>query len=304
MRRLGLAQRGSTGPVRTPRSAKCEVVEGDCVAGMTERLSPTSVDVIVTSPPYNIGKEYNEYDDTRADDAYLRWMEGVAEAVETVLSDRGSFFLNLGSKPSRPAWPFEVLESFRGRFKLQNTILWVKSIVIDGSDDGREAAAIHGHYKPVNSHRFLSGMAEYVFHLTKHGDVPLAKLSVGTPYKDKSNVTRWRDEATDLRDRGNVWFIPYDTIHSSRPHPCVFPPKLPRMCILLHGIETTRLVLDPFVGTGSTGVACTELGIPFVGFDIDPYYVGLARRAISQANSSAEDLNSPGESQTRLGIDQ
>lgn len=283
-----MGQMAAEDEYRTPLDGttdiRSEIVEGDCVTGMEQSLRPGSVSVIVTSPPYNIGKAYKRHNDDQKPSDYLDWMEEVAKACERVLEPNGSFFLNLGGKPSDPGWPLKVVDRFLGteRFRLQNTILWVKSIVIDGDLEGGEVM-IRGHYKPVNSRRFLSGMAEYVFHLTKRGDLPLAKMKVGTPYKDKSNVARWRDESTDLRDRGNVWFIPYETIHSKRPHPCVFPPKLPRMCILLHGIEKTNLVLDPFVGTGSTGVACAELGVQFVGFDIDPHYVALARSNLEEA---------------------
>jgi site-specific DNA-methyltransferase (adenine-specific) len=290
-----MSQMTVEGGRRTPHGGtmlvRSEIIEGDCVSGMRQTLEPSSVNVIVTSPPYNIGKAYKRHDDDQKPDAYLDWMGAVATACERVLAPDGSFFLNLGGKPSDPGWPFKVVDRFLGKglFRLQNTILWVKSIVIDDDLGGGEAT-IRGHYKPVNSRRFLSGMAEYVFHLTKSGNVPLAKLRVGTPYKDKSNVERWRDEATDLRDRGNVWFIPYETIHSERPHPCVFPPKLPRMCILLHGIEKTNLVLDPFAGTGSTGVACATLGVPFVGFDIDPYYVTLAKSNLKEAITEAAEL--------------
>jgi site-specific DNA-methyltransferase (adenine-specific) len=268
-----------------------EVYTEDSVAGITKRIPPGSVDVIVTSPPYNIGKSYSSYDDSRNDSDYLKWMRTVSSAARTALSDQGSFFLNLGSKPSRPSWPFEVLECFRNDFALQNTILWVKSIVIDGDDEGD--LVIRGHYKPVNSQRFLSGMSEYVFHLTKNGDVPLQRLGVGTPYKDKSNVRRWGDGASDLRDRGNVWFIPYGTRWGPDFHPCTFPPKLPKMCILLHGLSRTKLVMDPFVGTGSTGRACVELDVGFVGFDVDPHYADLARTAIQETRDEVAESGTP-----------
>ena len=123
-----------------------------------------------------------------------------------------------------------------------------------------------GHYKPVNSARYLNQTSEYVFHLTKGGDVPLAKLSIGTPYQDKSNVARWGAAKADVRDLGNVWFIPYETVQRARPHPCVFPVKLPKQCIMLHGLEKTHLVMDPFVGTGTTGRAAADLGVEFSRF--------------------------------------
>lgn len=254
---------------------------------MAETLERGAVDVIVTSPPYNIGKDYSQHDDDQDPKSFLRWMGEVAGACERVLAPKGSFFLNLGGKPSDPGWPFEVLESFRSVFELQNTILWVKSIVIEEEEAG-EGDVVRGHYKPVNSRRYLSGFSEYVFHLTKDGDVPLDKLSIGRPYKHKSNIGRWDNDGEDVRERGNVWFVPYDTIHQGRGHPCVFPAKLPAMCIQLHGVQRTRLVMDPFLGTGSTAVAALQTGVDFVGFEIDPRYAALASQAVSEARKDLE----------------
>ncbi|MGH9992547.1 MAG: DNA methyltransferase, partial [Nitrososphaera sp.] len=83
------------------------------------------------------------------------------------------------------------------------------------------------------------------------------------------------------RDRGNTWFIPYETIQnkSERPHPATFPAKLPEMCIKLHG--DTRLVVDPFTGIGTSAVAALRLGVNFIGFEIDREYLDAA---ISKVN--------------------
>jgi site-specific DNA-methyltransferase (adenine-specific) len=97
-------------------------------------VKTASVSVIVTSPPYNIGKKYRTYDDHRQKSTFLDWMTEVASTCRQALSDDGSFFLNLGSKPSDPWWPFEVASRVRDSgFVLQNTILWVKSIAISHS---------------------------------------------------------------------------------------------------------------------------------------------------------------------------
>ncbi|MCW4034160.1 MAG: site-specific DNA-methyltransferase, partial [Candidatus Bathyarchaeota archaeon] len=88
------------------------------------------------------------------------------------------------------------------------------------------------------------------------------------------------------RDRGDTWFIPYKTIQSrkkQRPHPSTFPPKLPKMCIELHGLENTKLVLDPFMGIGNTAVACLELGVDYIGFEMDKTYVEVAKQQIDKA---------------------
>ena len=266
-------------------SARIQIYGEDCIDGIRTHLKPSSVSVIVTSPPYNIGKRYRTYDDGRDHTVYLDWIARVAKSCLKALRNDGSFFLNLGNKPSDPWWPIQIASRVReSGFVLQNTILWVKSIAISmeevGNYPGMNGDIAVGHYKPVNSHRFVNGLSEYVFHFTKRGDVNLDKLGIGVPYQDKSNVTRWRAGGADLRDRGNVWFIPYETIRESRPHPCVFPVKLPEMCIRLHGMSKACLVLDPFLGTGSTALACDRLGVNFVGFEIDPYYVRLAKAAL------------------------
>lgn len=80
---------------------------------------------------------------------------------------------------------------------------------------------------------------EYIFHFTNKGDVEVDKLADGLAvrYQDKSNLGRYSHQ--DKRDRGNTWFIPYQTIKhkSQRPHPATFPVKLPEMCIKLHGLR-------------------------------------------------------------------
>ena len=108
----------------------------DCVAGMRKHVEDGSIDVVVTSPPYNIGKKYNSYDDTVSREEYLIWMEEVGIELKRCLKDDGSFFLNMGGKPSDPWVPMEVAGVMRKHFELQNTIHWIKSISIERKDTG------------------------------------------------------------------------------------------------------------------------------------------------------------------------
>jgi len=256
----------------------------DCLQGLPQ-LDPESVDIIVTSPPYNIGKKYLSYHDVRPRNEYLDWMEAVARECKTVLHETGSFFLNVGGKPTDPWVAFDIANRFYPYFVLQNTIHWVKSIAIPKDDVGDYPTIIDdiavGHYQPVNSHRYLSNCHEYIFHFTKTGTVALDHLAIGVKYQDKTNIGRWKKAAKDLRGRGNTWFIPYLTIQNARSHPTVFPVKLPEMCIKLHGYTKDTLVLDPFMGTGSTAIACQTLGVQYIGFEIDTTYVGLATKRLS-----------------------
>ena len=270
-----------------PNASVSTLHHEDCLAGMRTHLQRGSVDVVVTSPPYNLGIDYGQYDDSISRKDYLGWLGEWAVVVKDVLNDNGSVFLNIGSKPSDPSVPFQVLAEMQKHFALQNVIHWIKSIAIEKADVGdypgisKDIAV--GHFKPINSPRFINDCHEYIFHLTKQGHVGLDRLAVGVEYQDKSNVARW-SKKQDKRCRGNTWFVPYKTIKSragQRPHPATFPVKIPEMCIRLHGLSKTKLVLDPFLGIGHSALACANLGVNFVGFEIDPEYFKTACDVVS-----------------------
>ena len=268
--------------------------QGDCLE-LLPRLAPESVDVVVTSPPYNLGIKYRSYEDTLPRDRYLEWTAQWVQAVCAVMSSRGSLFLNVGAKPKDPWVAMDIAQAVRPYLCLQNTVHWVKSIVIERAAAGAGAGLARdlavGHYKPINSPRFLNDCHEFVFHFTREGDAPLDRTAIGVPYQDKSNVGRWRAAAADLRCRGNAWFLPYDTINSrekDRPHPATFPVRLPEYCLRLHGLARARLALDPFTGLGSTALACARLGIDFIGIELDRVYLdeAIARTRIALSTPS------------------
>jgi site-specific DNA-methyltransferase (adenine-specific) len=259
---------------RAPKPAKRIVIGeqtilvGDC-AKVLASMPEQSVDVIVTSPPYNIGLRYRSYDDGGDRAGYLAWLAEIGLLLKRVLRDDGSFFLNVGGTNSDPWIAADAANAMRAHFRLQNSIVWVKSISI-----GEETV---GHFKPVNSKRYLNHTHEHVFHFTKPGDIPVDRLAVGVPFKDKSNIARWGHTA-DRRCAGDVWFIPYETIRSKAQrdhHPSPFPTALPERCIKLHGKEGAT-VLDPFLGIGSTLLAAQRLNCRGTGIEMDPAYAEAA----------------------------
>jgi site-specific DNA-methyltransferase (adenine-specific) len=210
-----------------------------------------------------------------------------SKEIGRLLKDDGSFFLNLGACPSNPLLPHELLLAIKRAdegFVLQNTFHWIKSITVQPKNG--ELLSV-GHFKPLQSQRYVNDCHEYVFHLTKHGDTRLDRLGVGVPYSDKSNIKRWSHTGgRDLRCRGNNWFIPYKTIVSrskQRPHPATFPVELARNCILIHGIKPEMAVLDPFVGIGHSALAAKSCGVRrFIGFDVDPAYIKTALASLKR----------------------
>lgn len=265
----------------------------DCVKGMS-RLPNEHVDLVVTSPPYNLGIDYKKYSDRQDRPSYLQWCREWVAEVRRILKPTASFFLNVGSAPSNPMLPHEIVIELRDLFVLQNTIHWIKSIAI-GRQPTRlsrqagvspvEEEQTFGHFKPINSKRFLNDCQEYIFHFTKTGGAEIDRLALGVPYQDKSNIARWsHTHGSDVRCRGNTWFVPYETIQSrakERPHPATFPVQLAEWCIKLHGISRIETMLDPFLGIGNSAMAAQRCGVKkFIGFEIDETYLAEAKRRL------------------------
>lgn len=266
-------------------STEFDLRHEDCIEGM-RTMPDESIDLVVTSPPYNLGIAYASYDDSLTSGDYLRWSVEWAGEVKRLLKPDGALFLNVGAAPAKPWMPYELALAFRDLFALQNTIHWIKSITVEPRDG--EPVSV-GHFKPINSKRFVNDCHEFVFHFTKTGDLPVDRLAVGVPYADKSNIARWgHTGGNDKRCRGNNWFIPYDTILSrqkDRPHPATFPVALASRCLALHGKAPESVaMLDPFLGIGNAALAAGRAGVArFVGFEIDEVYLAEARDRINGA---------------------
>ncbi len=286
----------------------------DCVKGMLE-LPSKSVDICVTSPPYNLTINYGVYNDNKPREEYLNWLNDVFIAVKHCLKDDGSFWLNLGYSNIDPWVGMDVAQIARKHFILQNNIVWVKSISIND--------VTIGHFKPINSDRFSNPTWEHLFHFTKTGNIKCDKLSIGVPYMHDSNLdngSRMKgrlvkslgyknqkdfyknatpEQILDMeskisskisnkvkpnkRCKGNSWFIPYDTIQNRDKHrgshPATFPIKLVEDCIKFSGIER-GLVLDPFMGSGTSAIAALKQNMNYIGYDIDQDYIDFANDRI------------------------
>jgi site-specific DNA-methyltransferase (adenine-specific) len=285
-------------------------------------LPAKSVDIVSTSPPYNLGIAYNTYRDNKPRQEYLSWLDRVFVAVKHCLKDEGHFWLNVGYSNVDPWVGMDVAQVARNHFVLQNNFVWVKSIAIND--------VTTGHFKPINSDRFANPTWEHLFHFTKTGAVKCDKLAVGVPYMwdcnidntgrlrgrvakklGYKNIKDFNDHASDddkqkfnqelsvkmakqkpkaeTRCRGNSWFVPYDTIANRErhrgSHPATFPVALIEQCINFSGIKSGVLV-DPFMGSGTSAVAAVKCGIDYIGFDIDQDYINFAQDRIVDHKSN------------------
>lgn len=243
---------------------------GDAIDELLQ-LPPNSVDLIVTSPHYNIGTDYGDFKDDQPRAEYLLQMATLAVAIQRCLKPKGSLFLNVSGKPTDPWIPHDVANAFRSELVLQNELHWIKSITVGDQTIGQ--------FKPLNSPRFVNDCHEFVFHFTRDGDVPLNRMAIGVPHTDPTNLKRW-DTAKEhgLHCRGNCWLLPYKTRQAKGIHPATFPEDLPDMCLKLHGLPPEGLreefqVCDPFSGLGATAVVAAYYGLAFVGFDLNADYL-------------------------------
>jgi len=212
------------------------------------------LDLVITSPPYKDEDGYTE-----------SLIRNVFSETYDLQKDGSLLFLNFGHMADFKTRPFEVVSILTSiGYQLNDTFIWVKN-----------------HYKPIQGKKRVNNLFEYVFLFYKRKMPTLDRLSIGVPYKDKGNIGRYADK--DLKCGGNVWYINYETIVSSEQklHNDRFPVELPERCIKLGGVKKGSLVLDPFSGSGTTGVACQNLGMNYIGFEINKKHYTTSIKRLS-----------------------
>lgn len=236
---------------------------GDC---KKVALEDESVDVAVTSPPYNIGKNYVSADGEVCDDQ-MPWIEFKHFLYERfretnrVLSKAGVFFVNVGDPASTEgnlSGLVKVALEDAG-FTVKQRIIWVKSIL------GK------GHFTPSGGTRRFDDVWETIWLAVKsNAKYKLDTKRIGVPYTDRSNVGRYGD--TNLRDPSNVWFMPYEKttgVKVKKGHPAPYPVELPYRCI--KAIPDAKVAYDPFCGLGTTLQAARLLGLRGYGCELYPW---------------------------------
>lgn len=225
-----------------------------------------SVDCIVTSPPY--------FED---DGWSVTLMKRLGRLFERVLKPGARAFVNFGATKEgefhRPFLSASLIGKTEGLSSWQ-TIVWVKSIHVKGKTSG--------HVQAINSSHILAYCHEYIFQFVKKPvpGRPLNKLAIGVPFADKSNLTRGnRGINGDLRDGGDAWFLPYETTGKTKKkaHHHGYPLALPIRCLKLANIPKGGIVLDPFVGGGSTAIAAYRLGLNVYANDVSEEAIKTTR---------------------------
>ena len=255
--------------VLRPGPHELRFFHGDAVEHL--RQAPAgSVDAIVTSPPYNLGIRYRTYDDGRPREEYLDWTGDWVAAAARALTPEGSLFLNVGAKPKDPWTALDVAQAARPHLELQNIIHWVKSIAIEkalAGTAGRARRRPRGRALQADQQQAVPQRLPRVrLSLQPDGATPLDRRAVGVKYQDKSNVTRWQ-QARVGSALPRQHLVPALRHHPEPRQGAAAPGHVPVAAARVLPAGCTALprdlglAVDPFLGLGSSAVACATLGV-------------------------------------------
>jgi site-specific DNA-methyltransferase (adenine-specific) len=274
-----------------------QIICGDAEIAL-RALPPHSVQCIVTSPPYFRQRDYRSHQQIGKEetpDEYVQKLVSVFRECYRVLSADGLLWLNLGDKyddgrllgmPWRVAFAIE-----KTGWMLRSDVIWHKTNAMPASVKNRpttdheyvflfskspdyfyNADAIREpHVTFTEKSRMMGGRG----HFGKRGGTPENGKNGGNP---NLHNARWDQAFHPLgRNKRTVWQIPLSKFPDA--HFAVFPEKLVETCVLA-STRPKDLVLDPFLGSGTTAVVAQKLGRHFVGIDCNENYCGLAKARI------------------------
>lgn len=260
-------------------SDDCLLYAGDCLELM-KKIDPALVDLTVTSPPYNIGKEYEE---PMPLENYLDWCKNWISEIHRVTKDQGAFWLNIGylEIPEKgKAVPIPYLLWDKTPFYFIQEVIWNYGAGVAGRK----------FFSPRNEKLlwYVKNRENYVFNLDDIRD-----KNVKYPNQKKNGKLKCNPLGKNPTD---VWQIPKVTSGTNRsskermPHPAQFPIALIDR-IVKASSNPNEIVLDPFLGSGTSAIVALSNGRKFVGFEINEKYCDLAVERIKQYKNSPQPVS-------------
>lgn len=263
--------------------ANLSLLIGDALLCL-DQVVDESIQLVVTSPPYNVGKEY-ERDKTMSLEEYLEWLQPIIEKLSTKIGSGGSVCWQVGNfVRDGEVFPLDYFfyKIFTDLgFKLRNRIIWQFNFGLHASK------RMSGRYETL---LWFTKTDNYTFNLDpiripqlypgkRHAQRKGEKAGTpsGNPLgKNPSDV--WTFSGDEFFKNNPVWEIP--NVKANHPektaHPCQFPHELVERCVLAFS-NMGDTVLDPFVGTGTTAIAAIKAGRSAIGIDKSSEYIAIAQ---------------------------
>jgi len=250
------------------------LLEGDCLQWFSQ-LKDESIDFIITSPPYNVEKNYGDYKDNLPYDDYLDWLDLVWQECYRVLRTGARICININDTGRNPYYPVhcDIASRMRKKWFMMGIIVWDKVNCLSNTAWGSWMKT---------SAPGLRGMHEYIIVAGKGGKF----------FRKDVEDDKWAKKEF-LKATLEVWRFPPET--RKKDHPAPFPLELPRRAIKLFSYPND-VVLDPFIGSGTTMEACQELGRSCIGIELSAEYC----KTIRQKYFGRQFLNRPVEYRSSL----
>jgi len=232
---------------------------------LMDELPDNSVHLMVTSPPYNVGKEYDK--DLTLDE-YRKFLKKVWSEVKRVLVPGGRACINvanLGRKPYIPIHAFIVEDMLDLGFLMRGEIIWNKASSVSPSTAwGSWLSAKNPTLRDVH---------EYILVFSK-----------GTFTRESGGKKNTISKEEFLEFTKSIWTFPAEPA-TKIGHPAPFPVELPYRLIQLYTFEGD-IILDPFIGSGQTAIAAIKTKRHYIGYDINKDYVKLAEKRIKEFSAN------------------
>lgn len=259
-----------------------QLIHGDCLEKMKD-IPDGSIDMMFTSPPYYNAREYSSY---ATYDVYLSFIRDFVRCVKPRLNNDG--FLIINSSPvivprtsrytesRRLAIPFDVNTICQTEgYKFIDDIIWEKP------DAASSRARKFSHHRRPMAYKPYP-VTEYIM-VYRKTDAPLIDRGIRKHSPDIIHTSLVEGDY----ERTNVWRIP--PCHTSQ-HPAVFPVSLAERVIRYYSFKTD-IICDPFMGSGSTGVACVNTNRNFIGIEKDDKYFEIAKKRIEEHLTDPQKMN-------------
>jgi site-specific DNA-methyltransferase (adenine-specific) len=229
-----------------------------------KKIPDSSIDVVITSPPYWKGFGYEAYFNSYSQ--YLRWSKEWMKEIKRILKPNGTFYLNVINDSEITIRAFELMQIATEElmYKLHETIIWYRY-----------------NQQPANTNRQLTNQCEYVF---------MFRHSSNGVELDKVKAYELNPHIFKTKNVGNVWEIPFNSGSKSQIEfgrketkskfgHSGFPLEIPQTCITLSSNEGDT-ILDCFVGTGQSAIASMQLNRNFIGIDLDENAINITKTRI------------------------